>query len=321
MSSAFDFDRPLLLDGGTGRELLKRGVPILTEIWSATALYLAPDIVRQVHADFIDAGADIITTNTYGIARERMAREGIEHRYTELNQIAGQLAAEARDAANQGGAGRRVAVAGSLPPYSGSYRPDKVGSFDHLLPQYREQAEVLAPYVDLFICETMSSAAEGLAAATAAVEFGKPVWVAWTLHEDRSGRLRSGETVTEAAAAIAHLPVAGYLCNCCAPESITAAMPELAALGHGKKIGGYANTFLPVSTDWGAYSKGKHDATDWKSYAAAALPFRDDLGPEAFAAHARQWQSKGAQVLGGCCGAGPEHIARLRSIVDAAPVW
>ncbi len=314
MPTAFDFNRPLLLDGGTGRELLKRGVPILTEIWSATALLLAPEIVRQVHDDFIAAGADIITTNTYGIARERVAREGIAERYTELNQIAGRLAAEARDAAR-----RPVAVAGSLPPYSGSYRPDKVGSFDHLLPLYREQAAVLEPYVDLYICETMSSAAEGLAAATAAVGFGKPVWVAWTLHEDRSGRLRSGETVAEAVAAIAHLPVAGYLANCCAPESITAAMPELVAAGKGKRVGGYANTFLPVSTDWGAYSKGKHDTTDWKSYAAAALPLRDDLPPEAFAGHAEGWHRCGATVIGGCCGAGPEHIARLRAVLDAAP--
>lgn len=316
MSKPFDFDRPLLLDGGTGRELLKRGVPILTEIWSATALELAPDIVRQVHADFIAAGADIITTNTYGIGRERMAREGIEHRYAEYNQIAGRLAAEARDAA-----ARPVAVAGSLPPYAGSYRPDRVGAFDYLLPLYREQAEVLAPYVDLYICETMSSAAEALAAATAALAFGKPVWVAWTLHEDRSGRLRSGETVTEAAAAIAHLPIAGVLANCCAPESITAAMPELLAAGKGKGVGGYANTFLPVSTDWGAYSKGKHDATDWASYAAAALPLRDDLGPEVFARHAQHWHREGATILGGCCGAGPEHIAALRSVLDARPTW
>src|ERR1017187_1521579 len=141
MPAAFNFDRPLLLDGGTGRELLKRGVPILTEIWSATALYLAPDIVRQVHTDFIDAGADIITTNTYGIARERLAREGIEHRYTELSRLAGEIAMQARNAAH-----RRVAIAGSLPPYSGSYRPDKVGSHERLVPLYREQAEVLAPY-------------------------------------------------------------------------------------------------------------------------------------------------------------------------------
>lgn len=314
MSKSFDFNRPLLLDGGTGRELLKRGVPILTEIWSATALLMAPKIVREVHDDFIAAGADIITTNTYGIARERMAREGIEERTAEVTEIAGRIAAEARDAAS-----RPVAVAGSLPPFSGSYRPDRVGAFDHLLPLYREQALALAPYVDLYICETMSSAAEGHAAATAAVEFGKPVWIAWTLHEDRSGRLRSGETIAEAVAAIAHLPIAGFLANCCSPESISAAMPDLVAAAKGRQVGGYANTFLPVSTDWGAYSKGKHDATDWATYAAQALPLRDDLPPEAFASHAESWHKCGATVIGGCCGAGPEHIARLRSLLDATP--
>src|SRR4051812_37176638 len=164
-----------------------------------------------------------------------MAREGIEHRYTELNQIAGRLAAEARDSSS-----RPVGIAGSLPPFSGSYRPDKVGSFEQLVPLYREQAEVLAPYVDLYICETMSTAREARAAATGAIAFGKPVWVAWTLHEDHSGRLRSGETVTEAAAAVADLPIAGFLANCCAPESITAAMPELVEIGRGRKVGGYA---------------------------------------------------------------------------------
>lgn len=313
MTVSFDFDRPLLLDGGTGRELLKRGVPILTEIWSATALDLAPDIVRQVHADFVDAGADVITTNTYGISRERVAREGIEHRYADLNRIAGRLAAEVRDAAR-----RPVAVAGSLPPLSGSYRPDKVGAHDKLLTLYREQAGILAPYVDLFICETMSTAAEAKAAATAACELGKPVWVAWTLHEDRSGHLRSGETITQAAEAVSHLPVSGLMCNCCAPESITAAMAELVAVGKGRKVGGYANTFKPVPTDWGAYGKNKHDATDWKSYAAAALPLRDDLDPEAFAAHGAAWKRTGADILGGCCGAGPEHIAKLRRVLDQA---
>ena len=125
---------------------------------------------------------------------------------------------------------RPIAIAGSLPPLRGSYRPDLVGTHDEILPLYREQVELLAPYVDLFLCETMSSAAEGLAAATAAAESGKPVWVSWTLHEDQSGRLRSGESVSEAAAAIAHLPVAAFLANCCAPESISAAMAELAAL-------------------------------------------------------------------------------------------
>jgi S-methylmethionine-dependent homocysteine/selenocysteine methylase len=302
--------RPLLLDGGTGRELLKRGVPILTEIWSATALFLAREKVQDVHADFIRAGADIITTNTYGIARERLARDGIEERYAELNRTAGEIAGRARDEG-----GREVGIAGSLPPFSGSYRPDRVGSFEKLAPLYREQSELLEPYVDLFICETMSSAGEALAAATAATETGKPVWVAWTLHEDRSGRLRSGETIAEAAAALAHLPIAGYLANCCAPESITTAMAELAAIGRGR-IGGYANTFLPVPTDWASYPSGKLDPSDWKSYEAAALPLRDDLDPPAYAAHARDWLSRGASVVGGCCGTGPSHIALLRQLID-----
>jgi S-methylmethionine-dependent homocysteine/selenocysteine methylase len=308
--SAFDFDRPLLLDGGLGRELLKRGVPILTDIWSGTALTEAPEKVRDVHADFIAAGADIVTTNTYGLARKRLTRAGAEARFAELHRTAGQLAVEARDAA-----GRDVAIAGSLPPYSGSYRPDLVEPFETLLPLYTEQAAVLAPYVDLFICETMSSAGEALAAASGAVKTGKPVWIAWTLHEDRSGRLRSGETVSEAAAVVAHLPIAAFLANCCAPESITAAMPALAVAGHGK-FGGYANTFAPVPTDWASYGGRKLDPSNWEEYESSALPLRRDLDAESYAAHARRWRQMGATILGGCCGAGPEHIARLRRLLD-----
>ncbi|MEJ1976991.1 MAG: homocysteine S-methyltransferase family protein [Acetobacteraceae bacterium] len=310
MTTAFDFGRPLLLDGGTGRELLKRGVPILTHIWSGTALLEAPDIVRQVHLDFIKAGADIITTNTYGIVRERLAEIGMEDRFAELNLIAVRVAQHARE---QGG--RDVAIAGSLPPLSRSYRPDLVGSFESLLPLYREQVEILAPYVDLFICETMSSADEARAAASAAVESGKPVWVAWTLHDDQSGRLRSGETVTEAAAQLTHLPIEGFLANCCAPESITAALPELASIGRGR-FGAYANTFLPVNAQGPSYGAQKLDPSNWKAYQAAALPVRDDLPPTAYAAHARHWRHHGASILGGCCGAGPEHIAHLRRVID-----
>jgi S-methylmethionine-dependent homocysteine/selenocysteine methylase len=310
MPAIFDFDRPLLLDGGMGRELLKRGVPILTHIWSGTALLESPDIVRQVHADFIAAGADIITTNTYGIARRRLAEAGIEDQYRELNLAAARLANEARN-----DSGRSIAVAGSLPPLTRSYRPDLVKSVGELIPLYREQAEILEPHVDLFICETMSSASEAFAAATAAVETGKPVWVAWTLHDDNSGRLRSGETVTEAAKCLENLPIEGFLANCCAPESITAALPEFATIGRGR-FGGYANTFLPIKPEGPSYGEQKLDPSDWKRYEAAALPFRDDLPPKAFAEHARRWHRSGAHILGGCCGASPDHIAQIRCIID-----
>jgi len=292
-------DRTVLLDGGMGRELRHRGVPILDTIWSANALLVAPEVVRDVHRDYLESGAEIITTNTYGVIRKELAKEGVEHRFAELNRLAGALAQEARQKS-----GRQAWIAGSLPPLQGSYRPDLVGAYAEIEPRYEEQATLLAPHCDLMLCETMSSAAEALAAATAAAKTGLPVWVSWSLHEDNSGRLRSGETVTEAAKAIAHLPVSAFLVNCCSPESIGAAMPELARLGGA--AGGYANAFRPVPKDWVMDRDG-------------LLPLRDDLDPEHYARHAADWRAKGARIVGGCCGTGPGHIARLHEDFGKAP--
>jgi S-methylmethionine-dependent homocysteine/selenocysteine methylase len=296
-----DLPQTVLLDGGMGRELRFRGVEILDTIWAANGLLVAPDIVRQIHIDFIDAGADVITANTYGLIRADLAKEGIEKRFAELNKLACTLALEARETA-----GRSVLIAGALPPLRGSYRPDLVGDFEELEPLYREQAELLAWHVDILICETMSSAAEGKAAAQAACHTGKPVWVAWTLHEDRSGRLRSGETISEAYTALGDLPVSGVLANCCAPESITKAIPTLAETGV-QYMGGYANTFQPVPQEWKLNGDSQTDGT---------LKLRQDLDPEGYAVHVARWLKKGATVVGGCCGTRPAHIARLRQLVD-----
>jgi len=293
--------RPALLDGGMGRELRNRGVPILDTIWSANALLVAKDTVLQVHKDYVEAGADIITTNTYGIIRSELKKEGIEDKFVELNRLAGKLAITASRSSEEG-----VAVAASLPPLRGSYRPDLVGKFDELVPLYREQAEILEPYCDLFICETMSSGEEARAAATAAAEFGRPIWVSFTLLEDKSGKLRSGETIAEAAAKLKDLPVSGILANCTAPESIDAAMPELAKLG--KVAGGYANTFQDVPKDW---------VMDGKKPTDGLLKLREDLDPEHYAAHAKTWLAAGARVIGGCCGTGPAHIARLKQLIES----
>lgn len=296
-----DLPQTALLDGGMGRELRFRGVKILDTIWSANGLLVAPEIVRQIHIDYITAGANIITTNTYGVIRANLAKEGIESRFVELNTLACTLALEARETA-----GRSVLIAGSLPPLGGSYRPDLVGEFEDIAPLYQEQAELLAPHVDLLLCETMSSAAEARAAALAAGKTGKPVWVAWTLHEDQSGRLRSGETIAEAAAALNGLPVSGYLANCCAPESITRAIPELVETG-AKYTGGYANTFKPVPKNWEIDG---HKQTD------GLLELRSDLDPDSYAKHVADWLNAGATVMGGCCGTRPAHIARLREMLD-----
>ena len=294
-------ERTILLDGGMGRELRFRGVDVMTSIWSARALIDAPAVVREVHSDFIAAGADIITINSYGIVKSSLAWAGIEDRFTKLNLLACDLAKEARDAS-----GREVLIAGSLPPLAGSYRPDRVGRFEEIEPLYREQSEVLAPHVDLLICETMSSGDEGRAAATAATRTGKPVWVCWTLHEDRSGRLRSGEDINQAARSLSDLPVSGVLANCCAPESITRAIPQLKQSGM-QYIGGYANTFQPIPEDWDLDGNKKTDGS---------LGLRGDLDPESYAVHAAAWVKAGANVIGGCCGTRPAHIARIKEQIE-----
>ncbi len=177
---------------------------------------------------------------------------------------------------------------------------------EEIEPLYKEQAEILAPHVDLLLCETMSSVAEGKAAARAACHTGKPVWVAWTLHEDRSGRLRSGETIPEAVASLSDLPVEGFLVNCCAPESVTKVMPLLAESG-ARWIGGYANSFEPVPEDW---------TLDGASETDGLLSLRVDLDPESYARHCADWLRAGATVIGGCCGIRPAHIAKMRELIS-----
>ncbi len=292
--------RTILLDGGMGRELRFRGIDVMTSIWSARALIDAPHVVREVHLDFISAGADIITINSYGIVKSNLAWAGIADRFEALNLLACKLAKEARDESN-----RAVVIAGSLPPLAGSYRPDRVGKFKEIEPLYREQADLLAPHVDLLLCETMSSVEEAHAAAVAAIQTGKSVWVCWTMHEDRSGRLRSGEMLDEALSALAELPVSGVLANCCAPESITRAVPRLAQSGL-PYVGGYANTFQPIPEDWDLTGDKESDGF---------LDLREDLDPDSYAAHAADWLKAGATVIGGSCGTRPAHIARLRELI------
>lgn len=293
----------VLLDGGMGQELLRRGMPNPEHsLWSANALLEDPELVQTVHEDFLRAGADIITTNTYATPRERLEGAGLGEQVEALNRQAGTLAERAREAV-----GRDALIAGSLPPIRGSYRPDRVGAFEEIEPQYREQAQLLAPYVDLFICETMSTPEEARASLTGAASTGLPVLVSYTIadHEstdEKGPPLRNGQSLTEAVQALSDLPARAILFNCSFPESISAAIPSLRELTD-LPIGAYGNAFTGIPEDWDEH--------------ADALPEkRKDLTPDAYAEHARHWIDAGAEIVGGCCEVGPEHIARLRTVLD-----
>ena len=291
--------RTLILDGGMGQELAARGLETSDGLWSARALLDDPEAVVAVHRDFVNAGADVITANSYAATRRRLDSADIKDGFVRCNQAAGALARRAADEA-----GRQVLVAGSLPPLHGSYQPDQVRPLAEIEPLYREQAAILAEYADLLICETMSTAGEALAAARGAAAAGLPVWVSWTVADDGSGRLRSGETVREAIEALDGVEVEAVLLNCSMPESVAAAMPMLAEHA-GRPFGAYANGFSAIGAGFNVAD-------------GANVPDRrKELTPERYAEHARRWQDAGASIIGGCCEVGPAHIAELHRQRDA----
>ncbi|MBH3411279.1 homocysteine S-methyltransferase family protein [Pseudomonas putida] len=293
----------VVLDGGMGRELQRSGAPFRQPEWSALALSEAPEAVVGVHAAFIAAGAQVITSNSYAvvpfhIGEARFAREGLQ-----LASVAGQLARRAADASAQ-----PVQVAGSLPPLFGSYRPD--------LFQPERVAEVLtpllqglAPHVDLWLAETQSSIAEVRAIHSHLPADGKPFWVSFTLQDeevDSVPRLRSGELVAHAIEAVAGLGVAAVLFNCSQPEVIGAALEVARTVIDARQadiaIGAYANAFPPQPKQATA-----NDGLD---------ELREDLDPPGYLVWARDWRARGASLIGGCCGIGPEHIAEIKRRLD-----
>ncbi len=291
-----------LLDGGMGQELVKRSKNPAHPQWSAYVMMEEPEIVQAVHEDYLRAGARVLTLNTYSTTRGRFTKFGTLEHLVPLHRRAVDLARGARDRA-----GIDATIAGCLPPLVGSYHPELLPPDEDLLVEYRELAELQAPHVDVFLCETMSKASEGRMAAMAAAETGRPVWVAWTLKEaladDGMPRLRSGETVEDALAALAGVPVEAVLFNCTAPEVMSAGMSQLAA--DGRPFGGHANGFTPIPEGF------KLGTT------VDMLGTRRDLGPEKYADHVMGWIEEGATIVGGCCEVGPAHIAELSRRVTA----
>ncbi len=282
-----------LLDGGLGQELHKRSRLPAHPLWSLHVMRECPELVQAVHEDFIRAGARVLTLNTYTATRARLVRHGDPDWFEPLQRQAHDLAAAAREAS--GDPFGPVQLAGCLPPLVGSFRADVVPPEDECREQYRSIVEA-QPQVDGFLCETMSAVREGRVAAEVALSTGKPVLLSFTVRDDGSAALRSGEPVEDMVAAVRDLPLRGLLLNCSTPEAIRRALPALAA--SELPFGAYANGFESVDA---LRPGGTVDV----------LTTRKDLGPDAYVEFALDWLESGATMVGGCCEVGPGHIRWL----------
>jgi methionine synthase I (cobalamin-dependent) len=281
----------LLADGATGTNLFQMGLVSgdAPELWN----FDHPDRIRALHRSFIESGADIILTNSFGGNRYRLKLHKAEGQVREINKAA---AANARAEAD--GAARPVIVAGSIGPTGEIFAP--VGTLPHEdgVAAFAEQAQALAEGgVDVLWIETMSSEEELRASVEGAATAGLPIVT--TMSFDTKGRTMMGITpqafANLTAGLIATPAAIGANCGTGAPElvatvlAITATRPDAVVVAKG-------NCGIPEYRDGHIHYSGT---------------------PALMADYARLARDAGARIIGGCCGTSPEHLAAMRQALDA----
>ena len=263
---------PILMDGATGTELIKRGMPagVCTEQWALEH----PQVLLEVQRAYAQAGSRVLLAPTAGANRAALERREIRGQVGAYNRRLVELTRQA--------AGEGVLVAGDLAPAGLALLPFGESSFEELVAVYTEQAAALeAAGVDLFVLETMTNMAEARAAVLACKSVSdKPVWVSFTC--DDEGRTPSGTDVLAGLIVMQGMGVSAFGLNCTSPAD-TAEQLE--------RLGPYASVPLIAKP-------------------SAGLPGAC-CGPEELAGLVPRWAAAGARIFGGCCGAGPEHVAAL----------
>ena len=304
----------LLMDGGTGSEIQRRGVDVLKGAetnklmaWSATANVDNADVVQQVHQDYLRVGADIIISNNFWTTPYAMGLIGLRDRWKEYAAAAADNAVRARAAGNPD-----AYIAGGIAAPTVNARTDVVTSdveqmgADALRDEFAEPAKLLADAgVDVVLAEYVGYIDDCVAAVDACAEAGVPVFLG-VRHVQRDGRMQYGESLVDLAAALKGHPVDVVLIMCTDPESATAGFPILRDAFDGP-IGIYPNIgYNPT----GPLAKEPQPTKSGPDILQTA-----QYPPSRLAEFAGEWKEMGAQIIGGCCATGPEHIMAMRPVV------
>jgi homocysteine S-methyltransferase len=292
----------VVIDGGTGTELQRRGVPMDEASWCGAAMHSHAEVVRRVHEDYVRAGAQAIITNTFGTTRLMLEGAGLGDRVEEINRAAVETALAARDgvAAERPGEGR-VAVLGSISAMPAHFDraayPGEAAETD----AYREVVDIFASAgVDGIALEMMEETEHAPRAMKAAMQTGLEVWLGVSSRLDEaSGRVLSFQREPLAFEDVldALLPLRPSVVNLMHSE-IRSVLPALELIR--ERWSG------PI----GVYPESGHFAKpDWQ--------FVDVISPDELVEQALEWVRAGARLVGGCCGTGPEHVAALSAARDS----
>ena len=292
----------VMIDGGTGTEVERRGVPQLVNAWNSGGALSHPDIVRDIHKDYISHGAEIVISNTFATSRNLMEDAGVVDLFPDYNRRGVELACEAREAMGK----PDVLVAGGISHWSFSGR---LPSLDELRDGAAEQAKIMRQAgADLIMLEMMISIPRMLAVLEGAKTSGLPIWVGFSCAPDSNGTMclqagdtdangvvkaGSGETLVDAIAALDHQQV--DLLNIMHTDvtHIDACLDIVEAHWHGL-VGVYAHSGQFIDNQW---------------------IFEGTISPQAFAAASQRWLRRNLQIIGGCCGIRPDHMAAVADVV------
>jgi S-methylmethionine-dependent homocysteine/selenocysteine methylase len=279
----------ILVDGATGTEIERRGVPQLNNAWNGGGALSHPEILRAVHEDYLRLGAEIIIANTFATHYYALQDANEAERFEEYNRRGVEIAIEARDRLQKPNA--LVAAGISYWAWSGNHP-----TLEKLKAATKRQVKILADAgAELFILEMMIDIDKMLILLDAARATGLPVWVGFTCEPNAQGVvcLRNGETLSDALAAIEARQVALIAIMHSEVEHIDACLDSAQSNWAGP-IGVYAHSSNSVDHKW---------------------VFENTTSPADYCAAARRWIDRGVRVIGGCCGIEPRHIEQLAKLL------
>lgn len=279
-------DAVIISDGAVGTQLQKAGLPVgaSPELW----MLGHPEEVSRVHKEYADAGAQLITTNSFGGSRHKLEQFEAAGKFEDINRVAVELAREA--------AGDSAWVMATMGPLGVLMEPYGTFTAERAAEVYAEQAHALARYgADALLFETFYDLTELQAAVQAARSTQLPVFATVTF--DSNGRTMMGATPVDVWNAVSDIGLDAFGANCSTgPEQMVAVVSQVRDAGAGVIIA-QPNAGMPEQDDSGA------------------IVYRQ--APEDFARTAPALVAAGARIVGGCCGSTPEHIRAIRSALEA----
>lgn len=280
----------ILIDGATGTEIERRGVPQLDKAWNGGGALSHPQILREVHEDYLQIGAEIIISNNFATHYYALRDAGEAERFEEYNRRGVELAIEARDRTQKANA----LVAGGISYWSWTGNHPSLAELKAATE--RQVASIADAGAELFLLEMMIDIDKMLILLDAAQATGLPVWAGFTCEPDAEGvvRLRNGEPLRDALAALEGRQVDVVNIMHTEVEHIDACLEALQSHWSGA-VGVYAHSSRSVNQHW---------------------IFDNTISPADYCTAARRWIDRGVSIIGGCCGIEPRHMEQLATLIE-----